>query len=489
MFVLPVKSLLKCAKKPVFWAILIALIFAAVILYITIHLIHDSYQSTAFDLGLFTQELSNTLQGNILYSPAIGGSQFAYHFSPVLLLLVPIYWLFPHAQTLLVVQGLLLAFGGFLIYVIGREYNFSHRAALILEGLYFINPLVWGVALFDFHEVVFAIPALLIMFLGMKKKSWLFIILGLVIALATKEDVVVALGVFGFVLMIFDYFQHKKLERISIVIFCSAIFTYGIGIIVSHLFSTGSYNHMLSFLTVRYAYLGLPLSVAVPLAVHVIFSWYSLYLIGAYLLPLALLPLLAPKWIIPALIILLSGILSTDFGQHGILLQYPAAAIPFLFMAFSEVLPVTIRDPQIQSFIKMTHNRAIIYSLVPLVVISLMFISGGRIKLASLPDVHDAAINQVIALIPDNATVSTSNNIFPHLSSRTDVYLDAWEGEAIAPTGGIQNEVWGFPENNTEYVIFDTGKDTVMISNLNVILKQYTLIKNEDGVVLYRLNH
>lgn len=487
---MPVKSLLKSVKKPVFWAVVIACIFAAVILYITIHLIHDSYQSTAFDLGLFTQELRNTLQGNILYSPAIGGSQFAYHFSPVLLLLVPVYWLFPHAQMLLVVQGLLLAFGGYLIYVIAREYNYSHRAALILEGLYFINPLVWGVALFDFHEVAFAVPALLIMFLGMKKRNWLFIILGLVIALATKEDVVVALGVFGFVLMVFDYFKHKKLERISIVIFCSAILTYGLSSIITHLATGGAHSQLLAYLTLRYAYIGQPLSVAVPWALATIFCWSTLYLIGAFLLPLALLPLLTPKWVIPALVILLSGILSTDYSQHGMLLQYPAAAVPFLFMAFIEVLPKTVRDPQIQAIVEKTHHRIVTYSIIPLVIISLMFIAGGRIRLASLPDAHDSAINQVIAFVPDNATVTASNIIFPHLCARTDIYLDALEGNELAPPGGVMKDYWGFPDYDTEYVIFDTGNDPVTASNINIIMKQYqyTLIKNIDGVVLYRLN-
>jgi uncharacterized membrane protein len=246
---------------------------------------------------------------------------------------------------------------------------------------------------------------------------------------------------------------------------------------------------MLSFLSVRYAYIGQPFSLAAPLAFHTIFSWSSLYLILAYFLPFAFLPLLVPKWVIPALIILLSEILSTDFGQHGMLLQYPAAAVPFLFLAFIEMLPRTLQDPQIQSFIKMTHNRAIIYSLVPIVVICLMLVSGTRIKLASLPDAHDVAINQVIALIPDNESVTASNDIFPHLCARTDTYLDAWEGEAIAPTGGIINEVWGFPENNTEYVLFDVGNDTVMASNISKIMTQYTLIKNINGVMLYQLNH
>lgn len=170
------------------------------------------------------------------------------------------------------------------------------------------------------------------------------------------------------------------------------------------------------------------------------------------------------------------------------LMQYPAAAVPFLFLAFIEVLPKTARDPQIKSIIEKTRHRVVTWAVIPLVVISLMFIAGGRISLASFPDAHDAAINQVIALIPDNATVTASNIIFPHLCSRTDAYLDAWDGEALTSPGDVMTHIWGFPENNTEYVIFDTGNDTVMASNLNIIMKQYTLIKSLDGVVLYWLN-
>ena len=223
----------------------VALIYTAVTLFITIHLLHDSYHTSAFDLGIFTQDLKNTLQGQILYSTA-GQYQLAHHFSPVLLLLVPVYWLFPYPQMLLVVQALLLAFGGYLVYILAREYNYSHRTGLILEGLYFINPLLWGVALFDFHEVAFAVPALLLMFLGWKKQNWFFFGFGLFIALMTKEDVVLTLAVFGVVLMIADYWQHRKVSKISVIIFCSAFLTYGIGILVSRLFSGGGPATILS---------------------------------------------------------------------------------------------------------------------------------------------------------------------------------------------------------------------------------------------------
>jgi len=100
--------------NPIFYAICIAAVYAAITMYITIHLMHDSFHTAGFDLGIFTQDLKYTLQGKILYSTA-GEYQLAHHFSPVLFLLVPVYWLFPHAQTLLVVQALVLAFGGYLI--------------------------------------------------------------------------------------------------------------------------------------------------------------------------------------------------------------------------------------------------------------------------------------------------------------------------------------------------------------------------------------
>ena len=485
--VMSLKMFFKRVNRPIFWAIAIAVIYAVVTGYITIHLLHDSFQTNAFDLGIFMQDLKYTLHGQLLYSTA-GQYQLAHHFSPVLFLLVPVYWLFPHAQTLLVVQALLLAIGGFLIYVIAREYNYSHRTSLMLEGLYFLNPLVWGVALWDFHEVAFAIPALLVMFLGLKRKNWIFFSLGLLLALTSKEDVVIALGVFGFVLMISDYLrQHKKVNKTSVIIFCAAIATYGISIFVSRLSSGGTSPPMLSYFTNRYAYVGLPLSEAITMALHTIFSMSSLFLIGAYLSPLAFLPLLSPKLVIPALLVMLSGILSTHVGQHSELMQYPAVAIPFLFIAFMEVLPKIRKNKEIQSILAKTHNRAITYSIITMVCLSLIIISEGRIQLAASPDKHDAAINQVIAAVPDNATVSASNAIFPHLCARTETYLFAWEGEGIAPGAGIIKGNWGLPDKETEYFVIDSKKTVFIESYRKIVARNYILIMDVDGVLLYQL--
>jgi len=55
--VLAAKSFLQRMKTPVLWAVVIALLYLAVTLFITINLLHDSYNTNAFDLGIFTQDL------------------------------------------------------------------------------------------------------------------------------------------------------------------------------------------------------------------------------------------------------------------------------------------------------------------------------------------------------------------------------------------------------------------------------------------------
>lgn len=481
------KMFFRWTKSPFFFAILIACAYTAIMLFITIYLFHDSYHTTGFDLGIFTQDLKYTLQGKILYSP-MAESQLAHHFSPVLFLLVPLYWLFPYAQMLLVVQALLIAFAGYLVYVIAREYSHSPRASLVIEGLFFVNPLVWGVALFDFHEVAFAIPALLVMFLGLKRKNWVYFSLGLLFALATKEDVVITIGIFGFVLMVADYWRHKKISKIALIIFCSALLTYAIGTTVSRLSSRGESPPILSYFVNRYDYISLPLNEAIPSAFHTIFSSGSLFLISAYLAPLALLPLLSPKWCIPALVVLFSDVMSTNLSQHTMLLQYSAAAIPFLFIAFIEVLPKVLANREIKLIIQNTRNRAIPYSLIFILVISLVIISEGRIKLASIPDKHDTALNQVISLVPDNASVSASNEIISHLCAHTNAYIFSWQGEGLAVAGDITKGVYGFPQNDTEYIVIDTN-DWTSAFYAKQIPNTYKLVIDIDKVCLYQLRN
>ena len=84
-------------------------------------------------------------------------SYFSDHFSPVYLLLMPFYLLFPQPATLLVLQTLALAAGALPIYLLAREKlapGFT-RIGWVLAYFLFL-PLAF-INLFDFHELTFAV--------------------------------------------------------------------------------------------------------------------------------------------------------------------------------------------------------------------------------------------------------------------------------------------------------------------------------------------
>src|SRR3990172_158127 len=138
--------------KPVFQALALATAFAGAASFVSVHLLYDSYRAYALDLGLFTQTLKYTLEGYPLFHTIGGTSHLAYHFSPILFLLVPIYWLPPYSHTPFIIQSVALGLSGYLVYALATHFKLSHRNSLFIEILFFINPLVWGVALYDFHE-------------------------------------------------------------------------------------------------------------------------------------------------------------------------------------------------------------------------------------------------------------------------------------------------------------------------------------------------
>jgi len=484
----------KVIRKPTFQAVTLATVYVAVSLFVSIHLLHDSYRSTALDLGLFAQSLKYTLEGDLLYHTVGGLSHLAYHFSPILLLLVPIYWIAPYCQTLLVVQGAALGLSGYLVYLLARNCKLSHRTSLFIEGLFFINPLVWGVALFDFHPVALAVPTLLVMFIGLIQKKWTLFTIGLVLSLITKEDVIIALGVFGLAMFIANYLKNRKVDNVSLRIFYSALFAYGIAILVSTAASKGGYPPILTYAIARYEYLGQPIVSVIPNAIYTFFSAESLFLAFAYLAPLAFLPLFSLRWAAPGLFVLIANMLSTYPAQHYELRQYPAAAIAFLFMAVISTLAHLREKGELQLLIMKARKHQLTYLVIAMVIAALLvnFYPTSRTRIATLPGPHEEAINRVIALIPDGATVTANNSIFPHLCSRTDAYLPRF----IDPYTPISdNAQWGFPDRETEYVVIDRvykqhyiGGDweDVIIDELE---EKYQLVVEIDGAKLYRLRH
>ena len=168
--------------------------FSAISLYRFVH-----FGANGFDLGIQDQTvwgysrlqmIPNTVEG----IPNLLGD----HFNPILMVLAPFYWLWPSAATLLIAQAVLLAIAGIPIYMWATQ-KVGYAAGLAFLASYL---LFWGVlagVVFDFHHVVFAVPAISTALYATLNKQNRLLWGSVAIAMLTREDVtltVIALGLF-----------------------------------------------------------------------------------------------------------------------------------------------------------------------------------------------------------------------------------------------------------------------------------------------------
>lgn len=85
---------------------------------------HWTFQTTGYDLSLYIQSLWNTLHGDFLrLTIAPGVKHFlSWYFTPSVVLLTPVYALWPSPVTLLVVQSVVVALGAWPIFQLVKEH-------------------------------------------------------------------------------------------------------------------------------------------------------------------------------------------------------------------------------------------------------------------------------------------------------------------------------------------------------------------------------
>jgi uncharacterized membrane protein len=168
--------------------------FSAISLFRYVH-----FGANGFDLGIQDQTVWGYSRLDMIPNTVLGvPNLLGDHFNPILIVLAPFYWLWPSAATLLVAQAVLLAVAGIPIYL------WAVRRVGYVAGLSFLGSylLFWGVlagVVFDFHHVVFAVPAISTALYATLNKQNRLLWASVAVAMLTREDValtVIALGLF-----------------------------------------------------------------------------------------------------------------------------------------------------------------------------------------------------------------------------------------------------------------------------------------------------
>jgi uncharacterized membrane protein len=381
-----------------------------------------NFQTQAYDMGVFTQTMWNTIEGRIMEnSLEMIPNHLGVHMSPLLFLLVPFYAVVSSPYTLLVLQVLALAFGSIPLYLLARHMLAREDWALLITASYLLYAPLHGVNLFDFHEIAFFIPLMLgaAYFYETNRLGWgaLFLIL----AAATKENAAIAVAFFG----LFYLSKSQSLPAIKIrgAVITGSFTLYAIlALWVFMPYFGGGF-----LFDNRYDVFGSSVGEIIKtiitdpaLTFSLIFTAQKFLYIFFLFLPLLFFPLFSPR----ALILLIPGLaqnlLATYGPQVSSIYQYDALVIPGLFIGLLYGLSAVrtkwarYENGIRRAFAFFVVSSFILFSPVSPVTFPIFFFGSDPVW---------DAYRAIAKSIPDGVSVAAPTNLISHLSHREEVYL------------------------------------------------------------------
>jgi len=387
---------------------------------------HKAFWTGRFDVGNLVQAVWSTANGDPLSVTGLRGDQFlrlGAHVDPIVAVVAPLWWLWPDASLLLVLQACAVALGAVPVYVLAERALGSAYAGAGFGIAYLLYPPTQWLVLDDFHPVAFATPLLLTAFVLLDRDRLLAFSLVAAAACLTKEHVGLSVAAMG---LWYATRDGRRRAGLAIATGGTLVSLVAVAVVVPH-FAVGDGTPFAG----RYRTVGgspggiAETAIAEPgTIVSAVTQIRDLAYLGDLLLPLLGLPLLAPLAALLALPEIALNVLSDTSTQTSIHFHYTATAIPGLLIA--AILGAA------------RLGRALRTGFIPRLVVVATALAG--VVLGPLPiwrhvpfgselgtrehlvTRHARAAKRAIALVPPGAPVSATNTLGAHLSERRRVF-------------------------------------------------------------------
>ncbi len=388
---------------------------------------HRSYHSFGFDLGLYDQVFWNTTQGRLFESTMTGAmpvphSQLGDHFTPIFFAVVPFYFLYPHPETLLVIQTLVLALGAWPVYLIAKlKLPPGYALLWTLAYLLFI-PLAY-INLYDFHETAFSVAPLgfALYFLERGRRGWFLAFL--LLAFLVKEEMALIGAGFGVYVL-----AGKRDWKLGLGVLAGSIAAFEV--IVQVAIPYFARGQAYPYIALRYAAVGgsptgiLKTAVTDPLRiVHAVLQAKKAYFVIALFGPVLGLSAFAGWAAVILLPSLAYTLLSSYEPQFAFTSQYSAPLIPLIFgTAISGLgrLPANSRPVVAAGVVASSLVFSWAYGYMP-------FSRKFDPALFETQPRYAAFVPALTQISPD-ARVSAENGFPSHLAERRYIYDYGFEG-------------------------------------------------------------
>lgn len=439
--------------------------------------VYDGYGSPGFDMGVFDQGIWLLSRFHAPFVTITGRDLFGDHTSFVLLLMVPVYWVWPHVQALLVLQTALLAGAAIPVYMFARRVVASTWIATAVAASYLLNPALQNGNLEQFHPEAFLVPGIAVAVYAAFEWKPRLLLAAVVVCLLVKEDaalMVIPLGAW-------IWFRRDDRWGAAIMVGALGWMAFAFEVVIRSLLGTDS------FYAGRLPFGGATGLLASPFTRP---GRLAGYLAGDgrpfYLWQLAVsfgcVFLAAPEIAAIGALTLAENVLSAFPYMHGIDYHYSLALVPVLAMGTAFALG------------RMRNGRR--RSIAALVVVTSAVVSSGLWGLLPfsrygyhLPSPGSpvvATINRDLEAVPANAVVSASPEYVSHLDHRVRVYQ--WPTPFSAQLWGLYSEEGRrLPvASSVQYLILPSHLSVSDLAIFNSIASQFEQVATGGGVSVYR---
>ncbi len=419
---------------------------------------HEGMRTAQADLGQIDQAVWNSAHGHWLEftKDDFQSTRLTDHVEPIFVLISPLFWLWNDVRALLLFQVLAVALGAIPLYALARQRP-GKVGGLALVLAYFLHPSLQSAVLTEFHAIPLTVPLILWAFWAGWHGKWRAFAVALLLLTAVKEEAaLLAAGIAAWVairtwlsapagkrrqaLRGAGFLIPLSLSAVAVLWFAIATFV----IVPAH--AVDVYGSDQSVYFQRYGPLGnTPLDIftsfftrpgqvwaiaSEPPRLH--YLWLLIATFGG-------LPLLGLDVLVFGLPLLLANLLSTYPAQYYGEFHYSAPLVPFFAVA---------------AWLGWRRLAGKVPRLAPLAGLALvvgalaLYGAAGRGPLGGRYDpppvtAHHRLLQRFLAQIPDDAPVTATAAVHPHISHRRVAYKFPHGQEADIPATWALLDVTG----------------------------------------------
>lgn len=445
--------------------------------------VHDGFGTPPYDMALFDQGIWLLSRFHAPFVTVMGRNLFGDHTCFILLLVVPLYWIHPAAQTLLVLQSCVLAAAAVPIYLLGLRLlgrNATGTAmSTALAATYLLNPALQNGNLEQFHPECLLVLALAGgIYAALVWHPRLFV-LAAVAALLCKQDS--ALLVIPLALWV----AWRRDRRLGLVVAAGAAgwMAFAFFVVINLLLGTVTFN------LARVPFGGLTgFASAIFTKPRQVFDYvtsggrpFYLWQMGA---SVGWAFLLGPSVAAIGILTFLENELANFVYMHQIQYHYSMPLVPILVAgtayAISRVRRLELRVAATGFVTSCALVACVLWGLAP------FSLNSYPHQSTSSPAVRDA--NAVIAHLPSRAVVSAWYPYVAHIDHRTRVYM--WPTPFSAKFWGLyhqEGQRLSFADQ-IQYVLMPTDPAELTADDMSVLAEiapHFRVVYRVGSVALY----